>query len=104
MPSHSENQALLDKIASKAASLLRNNPNPSQEMTWAENRLREERLWEGNPQNHHDLESWTEQVIAQNLDLMDQSLPYIREKDLHPERAATFESLILSLVPSESGL
>ena len=47
---------------------------------------------------------WAEQrlseVIAQNLDLMDDSIPWMKERDSHPEKAETFEELILQLIPS----
>ena len=43
-------------------------------------------------------------MIAQNPDLTHQSVPWIKEKGLHPEKAESFESLILSPIPKEGGL
>ena len=104
MASSDDNQAFLDRIARRAAKLLKDSPSPDQEMKWAENRLSEANLWEGNPPNPRSPAAWTDQVIARNLDLMDQSIPWLKERDSRPDKAETFESLILSLLPTESGL
>ena len=45
-----------------------------------------------------------ELVIARSLDLKDNSLPWLEERDIHPEKAENFEELILSLIPKEGGL
>jgi len=95
---------LLNKIGSRAEKLLRASPNPSQEMSWAENRLFEANLFQGNPPKPRDPATWAEQVILQNPDLMDQSAPYLLEREVRPDRAKTFESLILQLIPTEGGL
>jgi len=92
----------LDKIANRAVELLKEEENPKRAMKWAENRLLEENLFNGNP-NRKNPREWAEQVIAQNPDLTD-SLPYLKGKGLYPEKAETFEELILSLIPSEGGL
>jgi hypothetical protein len=42
-------------------------------------------------------------VIARNPDLVD-SLFYCQCRDSHPERAQTFENLVLSMIPTEGGL
>ena len=93
-----------ERIALQAAKLLKDSPSPQREMAWAENRLSEANLFSGNQPDRRNPSRWAEQVIALNPDLTDQSLPWLQEKDSHPEQAETFESLILSLIPSESGL
>jgi hypothetical protein len=50
-----------------------------------------------------NLAAWTQAVIATNPDLVD-SLFYLQERAREPERAQTFENIILSLIPSEGGL
>jgi hypothetical protein len=95
-------QALLDKISSRAEALLKESPDPRQEMEWAENRLFEANLFSGNPPKSPA--PWVQQVIAENWDLQDESIPWVLEKDSRPEKAETFENLILSLIPSEGGL
>jgi hypothetical protein len=70
----------LRKIADHAAKLLNEESSAPAQMQWAEQRLSE--------------------VIAQNLDLMDDSIPWMKERDSHPEKAETFEELILQLIPS----
>ena len=42
--------------------------------------------------------------LAQNPDVMSECISWLLERDSHPEKAETFESLILSLIPSEGGL
>jgi hypothetical protein len=95
--------SLLDKVASRAAKLLAKSPDPQAEMRWAEGRLFEANLFGANP-DRSSPRAWAERAIAQNLDLMDQSLPWLKERGSHPERADTFENLILCLIPSEGGL
>ena len=97
-------QAWLDQIARRAEELLKDSPNPQREMLWAESRLSEANLFPGNLGTRTPPATWTEQAIAQNRDLMDESLPYLQEKGSHPEEAETFEGLILALIPSEGGL
>lgn len=97
-------QARLDRIAHRALFLLRRSPDPQSEMRWGERRLEEQDLWHGNaPSNREDLRAWADVVIADNRDLVD-SLFYLAERDSHPERAQSFENLVLSLIPSEGGL
>ena len=72
-------------------------------MLWAERRLFQENLLGSDPPSR-DPVAWTEHVIARNLDLMDQSIPWLAERDSHPEKAETFEELILRLIPSEGVL
>lgn len=100
---HLRDREFLFKIAARAQKLLKSSPNPRQEMQWAERRLRENNLLGSDPP-FHDPGAWTEQAIARNPDLMDQGMPYLRERGHHPENAETFESLILQLIPSEGGL
>ena len=76
--------------------------DPQRAMTWAENRLFEEGLFNAHPAPQRP-KAWTEHVIAQNPDLME-VLPYLEEKNLRPEEAESFEDLILSLIPTEGGL
>jgi len=103
-PEFQQKQDWLDQISRHALVLLRqeSQPQAQRSMRWAERRLSEANLWSGNPPN--DLPSWTAQVIARNPDLMGDSLPHLQERDLHPEKAESFESLVLQLIPSESGL
>ncbi len=96
-------QTLLDKIARRAVLLLKESEDPRAEMRWAESRLLEANLLNWSQQGESP-QVWAERVIAQNLDLEDQSGPWLKERDSHPEEAETFESLILSLIPSEGGL
>jgi len=56
------------------------------------------------PPHQNDPREWADRVIAQNPDMEDQSIPWIREHGEHPERAETFENLILTLIPMEGGL
>ena len=102
-PERQRRQAWLDQIADQAQKLLREEPNPKQQMQWAEQRLSEANLfgW-GRPPS--DPRGWTQMVIAQNSDLMDEAMPWWKERGIHPEQAETFESLILQLIPSEGGL
>ena len=97
-------EALLDRIASRAAKLLKESPNPQQEMEWAEHRLWQESLFSPHRVDRSSPSKWVQEVLAQNLDVREDSIPWVLERDSHPERAETFESLILSLIPSESGL
>jgi hypothetical protein len=78
---------------------LKRSDNAQAEMAWAEQRLFEENLLHCDPPKR-DLRAWTEHVIADNPDLVD-SLPYLAERDCRPERAQTFENLVLSMIPSE---
>jgi hypothetical protein len=95
----------LNGIAEQAQKLLSQEPNKSQQMEWAVRRLEEADLYEDNsPPSNASPRAWAEQVIAQNPDLVDQTLPWLQERDIHPEKAQTFESLILQLIPSEGGL
>lgn len=97
-------QDRLDRIARRALFLLRRSEDPQAEMRWAERRLEEQDLWHGNvPGNPEDLRAWTDMVIAGNPDLVD-SLFYLECWDSHPERAQSFENIILSLIPTEGGL
>ena len=93
----------LQKIADRALHLLKEEDNPELAMRWAEDHLREANLYNF-PPHTNDPEKWADQVIAQNPDMVDQSLPWIQERDSHPERAETFESLIFNLIPTEGGL
>jgi hypothetical protein len=95
--------SILDKVASRAAKLLKESPDPQAEMRWAEKRLEEAGLLNWSPKQMSP-QDWAEQVIAQSLDLDDQSVPWLKERGCHPEKAGTFESLVLSLIPSEGGL
>ncbi len=102
-----EDREFMQKIAARAAKLLKADRDPQSEMLWAERKLEEANLLGFTPrkeQRRDPLVSWTDQVIALNLDLMDQSLPYLREREVRPDKAESFEGLILSLVPSEGGL
>ena len=72
-------------------------------MAWANKRLDEESEIGSLPSTQTPSD-WTDQAIAQNPDLMDQSIPWLTEKDIHPETMETFGSLILSLFPTEGGL
>jgi hypothetical protein len=93
----------LFKIARRAAKFLKASRDPKAEMSWAERVLSEANLLNFDPQRSSP-ELWTDQVIAQNPDLMDQSMPYLRERDVRPDKAESFEVLIRSLVPSEGRL
>lgn len=97
-----QKQEWLAQISSRALELLKQEPNKIQQMDWAQQKLEEADLYRGNspPLNPR---AWVEQVIARNLDLMDDSIPWLEERDSHPEKAQTFDQLILSLIPSESG-
>ena len=93
----------MNQIANQAAYLLKLEPNQREQMDWAVRRLEEADLYEGNPPPSSPRD-WADQVIAQNWDLTDVTLPWLLERDIHPERAETFESLILQLIPKEGGL
>ena len=99
-----QDQAFLDRISSRAFQLLEETPNPQAEMQWAEERLREANLLPAFLPNNLDPKRWTQECLAQNLDLMDQSIPWMREHDSHPEDQETFQGLILNLCPTEGGL
>jgi hypothetical protein len=83
--------------------VLKASRNPQAEMSWAEGRLFEANLLGFDPPRLSP-ELWTARAIAQNLDLLDQSMPYLRERDVRPDKAESFEVLILSLIPTEGGL
>jgi hypothetical protein len=102
-PERQRKQGWLDQIADQAQKLLKEEPNPKQQMQWAEQRLSEANLFGWNPPSSGP-RGWADQVIAQNRDLMDEAIPWWRERGIHPENAETFESLILQLIPSEGGL
>jgi hypothetical protein len=87
----SPDQQWLDRIASRAMALLKESPNPQQEIAWAEERLSEESLLGWGTPDRKNLFAWTQEVIAQNWDLMDDSVPWLKERDSHPEEAETFE-------------
>ena len=91
------------KISNRAERLLKRSPHPQQEMSWAENVLFQANLLSSDPPRS-SLEIWTDQAIARNPDLMDQSVPYLWERDVRRDKAGSFEELIQSLVPSEGGL
>ena len=94
----------LDKIARRALHLLKASDDPSRKMTWAEDLLFKEGLWQGNPPDRQNPFQWTEQVIAQNPEMLDQDVPFwLQQRGLHPEQSETFESLILQLVPGKEG-
>jgi hypothetical protein len=100
-----QSQDRLDQIARHAAALLKKEPLPHRQMNWAEDHLWKAGLWLGDVEEKaKDRASWTGQVIAQNRELLDRSLPYLQDKGLHPEEAETFESLVRQLVPKEGGL
>lgn len=99
----SRKQGWLNQIASRALSLLQSNPDPQAQITWADNQLEEANLYDP-PLSRLSPQDWTEQAIAQNLDVMDQSIPWLEERDSHPEKSEDFEELILSLIPKEGGL
>jgi hypothetical protein len=63
----------LFKIAHRAEQLLKESPNPQQEMSWAENRLLHENLMGFDPSRKSPA-IWTDQTIARNPDLMDQTV------------------------------
>ena len=69
-------------------------------MVWAENRLSEESLYGGYEANRDSPFAWTQQVIADNPDLVD-SIFYVECRGSYPEAAERFEELILSLIPTE---
>lgn len=94
----------LEVIARRAIFLLSRSPDPETEMVWAERRLREADLLGFVDPDPKDPVGWAEIAIGLNPDLMDQSLPWLEERDSHPEKAPTFENLVLSLIPSEGGL
>jgi hypothetical protein len=94
---------LLDKVAARAVKLLKALPNQQEWMSWAERVLEEASLLTSDPPRKTP-ELWTERAIALNPDLLDQSAPYLLERDVRPDKAETFEELIRSLVPSEGGL
>src|ERR1700759_75984 len=96
-------EARLSEIAERAAELLKEEPNPKQQMQWAEQQLSEANLlgW-GTPPS--DPRGWTQMVIARNSDLMDETMPHLEERGVQPEKAESFEGLILQLIPSEGGL
>ena len=96
-------EILLSKTARRALALLSKSDYPQAEMIWADGRLTEAGLLSWSPPTS-DPARWTAQAIAQNPDLMDQSIPYLLEKDSQPQEAETFEELILSLIPTEGGL
>ena len=100
-----ENRDLLGQIAARALELLKEEPPARQAAAeaWAEGKLREGNLLAFDPARKSPAR-WTAQAIAQNLDLIDQSFPFLRERDIHPEKAETFEELILDLIPREGGL
>ena len=102
LSSYRQDQERMEKIAQRALFLLKRSPTPQQDMQWADQRLREESLLGSDP-DPKDPTRWTAVAIAQNLDLME-VLPYLQEKGSYPEKAPTFENLILSLIPSEGGL
>ncbi len=89
-------------IARRALELLTESDDPQQEMRWAERRLWEAGLLNFDPPSLPA--RWTEQVIAENLDVLDQSVPWLRERGSEPQNAETFEQLILTLIPSDGGL
>jgi hypothetical protein len=98
-------QEWLNQIARRASALLKKEPAPRQQMSWAEDHLFKAGLWLGDVEEKAPAPaSWTAQVIAQNRELVDRSLPYLQNKGLHPEEAENFESLVRQLVPKEGGL
>jgi hypothetical protein len=90
-------------VADRAAEFLKESHNPKAEMRWAERRLADAGLCSPN-QDLKPPQEWAEEVIAQNPAVEEESLPWFREHNSHPERAETFESLILSLIPTQGGL
>jgi hypothetical protein len=97
-------QAALDRVANRAAELLKESEDPQAEMHWAENRLFEAGLLPYTPKRSSP-QVWAEQALAQNLDIMEESLPWLKERDnLGLAGVETFEGLILALIPMEGGL
>ena len=99
------NEILLDRIARRAAQLLKESENPQAEMEWAEARLREAGLFPLflNP-GLKNSRKWAQDVLEDSLDIRYESLPWVRAHNSHPVRAETFESLILDLISTEEGL
>ena len=100
----SPRKAFLARIADRAVVLLRESDNPQQEMAWAEDRLEEANLWWGSLPDRKSPERWVQAVLEDNWNLLDQSVPWMLERDLRPESALSFHELISNLLPSEGGL
>jgi hypothetical protein len=99
IPAH----ARLDSIAKRAGFLLRRSSDPEAEMRWAEQRLFEANLLGFDPDRSSPA-TWANQAIGGNWDIAGDSLFYLECRGSHPERAQSFEELVLSLIPSEGGL
>ena len=98
-----ERVLLLNKAIDRAAELLGESENLRQEMTWAEDRLEEANLFSGPQPNRKDPVIWAREVVG-NPYVREESVPWMRERGTDPSQAETFEQLILSLIPRESGL
>jgi hypothetical protein len=83
-PKRQRRQAWLDQIADQAQKLLREEPNPKQQMQWAEQRLSEANLF-GWCRPPSDRKGWIQMLIAQNWDLMEEAMPSWEDQDIHPE-------------------
>ena len=96
----------LNLIAARAVALLKESENPEQEMEWAEGRLQEQNLLSAGDlwKVRKDPVAWVEEALVENPDIYEISLPWVKERDNHPEEAETFTQLILSLIPTEGGL
>jgi hypothetical protein len=81
MASHRKNWARLPRIAKRALYLLKQSDDPRSDEDWALHRLEDESLYGGpRPSSNSTPAQWTERVIAQNPDLYDQSLMWLRER------------------------
>ena len=95
-------QEYMKQVAQRALKLLKKSPHPEVLMKWADLRLLQEGLENGSPEEK-GLEAWVSHVLAQNLYLRD-NIHWVREHNSHPEKAETFEDLILAFIPTEGGL
>jgi hypothetical protein len=93
----------LIQIADRAVKLLKEEPGQPEQMRWANRRLSEANLLAETPPPSSP-RNWADQAIAQNLDLIDDSMEWWQERGIFPEKAETFEGLIVQLIPSEGGL
>ena len=96
----------LNLIAARAVALLKESPDPEQEMVWAEDRLSDQNLLAAGElwKERKDPEAWVEAALVENPDIFEISLPWSKERNNHPETAESFNQLILSLIPTEGGL
>lgn len=73
-------------------------------MAWVEERLSEAGLLGWGHPDRENLFAWTEEVLANNGDILSESVRWRLDRGWTPETVNSFEELVLELIITEGGL